>query len=95
MKLSSILSEKEMTRLVVEAPMLGATPTTPGATTPPATGTTTMAPSQQVQQDPAAQAKMAAQQALDRQNRKKQIQDQIKQAQENIAALQKELATIK
>jgi hypothetical protein len=54
-----------------------------------------MAPGQQVQQDPAAQAKMAAQQALDRQNRKKQIQDQIKQAQENIAALQKELATLK
>jgi hypothetical protein len=54
-----------------------------------------MAPGQQVQQDPAAQAKMMAQQALDRANRKKQIQDQIKQTQEQLAALQKELATIK
>ena len=67
------------------------------AGTPPAAGagTTTMAPGQQIQQDPAAQAKMAAQQALDRQNRKKQIQDQIKQTQQQLQDLQKQLAAIK
>jgi hypothetical protein len=62
---------------------------------PAPTGATTMAPGQQVQADPAAQAKMQAQQALDRQNRKKQIQDQIKQTQEQLASLQKELATLR
>jgi hypothetical protein len=62
---------------------------------PPAGGATTMAPTQQVGQDPAAQSKMLAQQALDRQNRKKQIQDQIKQTQEQLADLQKQLATIR
>jgi hypothetical protein len=48
-----------------------------------------------MQADPQAQAKMMAQQALDRQNRKKQIQDQIKQNQEQLADLQKQLAAIK
>jgi hypothetical protein len=68
----------------------------PAGTTPATgAGTTTMAPGQQVQQDPAAQAKMAAQQALDRQNRKKQIQDQIKQTQQQLQDLQKQLAAIK
>ena len=85
MKLASIISETEFRR-VSEL-----TPTPTGA----APGATTMAPNQQVQQDPAAQARMMAQQALDRANRKKQIQDQIKQTQEQLAALQKELATIK
>jgi hypothetical protein len=90
MKLASIVSETEFRRVseLAPAPTLGAAPApTPGATT--------IAPGQQVQQDPAAQAKMQAQQALDRANRKKQIQDQIKQTQEQLAALQKELATIK
>jgi hypothetical protein len=87
MKLSSIVSETEFARLwELDAPMLGATPTA---------GATTMAPGQQVAQDPAAQAKMQAQQALDRANRKKQIQDQIKQTQEQLANLQKELASIR
>jgi hypothetical protein len=54
-----------------------------------------MAPGQQVSQDPAAQAKMQAQQALDRANRKKQIQDQITQTQKQLQDLQKELASIK
>jgi hypothetical protein len=89
MKLSAIVSEMEFTRLrELDAPMLGATPAA-------ATGSATMAPGQQVAQDPAAQAKMQAQQALDRANRKKQIQDQIKQTQEQLANLQKELATIR
>ena len=87
MKLSAIVSEMEFTRLrELDAPMLGATP---------ATGATTMAPGQQVAQDPAAQAKMQAQQALDRANRKKQIQDQITQTQKQLQDLQKELASIK
>jgi hypothetical protein len=91
MKLSAIVSEMEFTRLrELDAPMLGATPAA-GA----ALGAATMAPGQQVAQDPAAQAKMQAQQALDRANRKKQIQDQIKQTQEQLANLQKELASIK
>jgi cytochrome c1 len=98
MKLSSILSERELSRLA-ELDSPAPTANTIGAT--PA-GTQTMAPGQQVQQDPAAQAKMMAQQALDRQNQKKQIQDQIKAKQEEIVNaqralqdLQKQLATIK
>jgi hypothetical protein len=91
MKLSSIVSEMEFTRLrELDAPMLGATPT--AGTAP---GATTMPPGQQVAQDPAAQAKMQAQQALDRANRKKQIQDQITQTQKQLQDLQKELASIK
>jgi hypothetical protein len=87
MKLSNIVSETEFTRLAeLDAPMLGATPTQ---------GATTLAPGQSMQADPLAQAKMMAQQALDRQNRKKQIQDQIKQTQEQLADLQKQLAAIK
>jgi hypothetical protein len=88
MKFTDIISEREVRELT--SPMAGT-----AATTAPAAGATTMAPKQQVQQDPAAQAKMMAQQALDRADRKKQIQDQIKQTQEQLAALQKELATIK
>jgi hypothetical protein len=87
MKLSSIVSETEFARLQeLDAPMLGAAPTA---------GATTMAPGQPVAQDPAAQAKMQAQQALDRANRKKQIQDQITQTQKQLQDLQKQLAQIK
>ena len=98
MKLSNILSEREISRLAeLDVPAPGAQ--TIGA--PPA-GTQTMKPGQQVQQDPAAQAKMMAQQALDRQNQRKQVQDQIKAKQQEIVdaqkalqELQKQLATIK
>ena len=45
-------------------------------------------------QDPMANAKMQAQQALDRQAQKKQIQDQIKQTQEQLMDLQKQLAKL-
>ena len=45
--------------------------------------------------DPQAQAKMMAQQALDRANQKKQIQDAIKQKQQELTNLQKQLATLK
>jgi hypothetical protein len=87
MKLSSIVSEMEFARLQeLDTPMLGVAS---------AAGATTMAPGQQVSQDPAAQAKMMAQQALDRANQKKQIQDQIKQTQEQLADLQKQLAAIR
>ena len=51
--------------------------------------------------DPNMQAKMMAQQELDRQNKKKEIQDQIKQTQEQIKQgqtqlqeLQKQLASV-
>ena len=72
-------------------------PTTMTATTAPAptAGATTLAPSQTVQADPQAQAKMMAQQALDRQNRRKEVQDLIKAKQEELADLQKQLAAIK
>lgn len=94
MKLSNIVNERELTRLSeLEAPVIGATP---------APGATTLAPNQQVQNDPAAQAKMMAQQALNRQNQRKQLQDQIKakqqeiaDAQKALAELQKQLATVK
>jgi hypothetical protein len=45
--------------------------------------------------DPATQQKMLAQQALDRANQKKQIQDAIKQKQEELADLNKQLAAIR
>lgn len=64
--------------------------------TPPATlGTTTMTPGQQVSSDPAAQQKMMAQQALDRANKKKEIQDAIKAKQQELQDLQKQLAQLR
>ena len=71
------------------------TPTPTSTTNTTTTGATTMAPGQTVQADPQAQAKMQAQQALDRQNRKKEVQDLIRQKQEELADLQKQLAAIK
>lgn len=41
--------------------------------------------------DPQQQAKMAAQQALDRKNQQKAVDDQIKQTQDQLAHLQKQL----
>ena len=93
MRFQDVAFEGDFLKIRELAPTIAGAAPAPGAA--PATGATTMAPGQQVQQDPAAQAKMLAQQALDRQNRKKQIQDQIKQTQEQLAALQKELATLK
>jgi hypothetical protein len=54
-----------------------------------------MAPGQQVTADPQSQAKMQAQQALDRANQKKQIQDAISQKQKELQELQKQLAQIR
>lgn len=70
-------------------------PTGGSAPAPGATGTQTLAPGQQVQQDPAAMAKMMAQAALDKQKQKKQLQDQIVQTQKQLQDLQKQLAAIK
>lgn len=64
-------------------------------TPPAASGTTTMAPGQQVSADPAAQQKMMAQQALDRANKKKEIQDTIKAKQQELQDLQKQLAELR
>lgn len=58
-------------------------------------GATTLAPGQQVADDPAAQQKMQAQQALDRQNQKRSIQDAIRQKQEELNDLRKQLAQIR
>jgi hypothetical protein len=92
MKLDQIISEFEAASIRELAPMTNVA----GATTvAPAAGATTMAPGQQVQQDPQAQAKMMAQQALDRQNKKKEIQDQIRLKQQELQELQKQLAQIK
>lgn len=101
MRLSSIVSEMEFTRLrELDAPTPG-TPTI-GAPPVPAAGAQTLKPGQPITQDPASQAKMMAQQALDKQNQKKQVQDQIKGKQEEIVnaqkalqELQKQLATIR
>lgn len=60
-----------------------------------APGATTLAPGQTIQADPQAQAKMIAQQALDRANKKKEIQELIKNKQEELSDLQKQLASIK
>lgn len=93
MKLSNIVSETEFRRVSELAPTSSMTQA--NIPSPTSSQPITKAPGQPVQQDPQAQAKMMAQQALDRTNRKKQIQDQIKQTQEQLATLQKELATIK
>ena len=88
MKLSTILSEREFSRLRELAPTTAApapaTTTTSGAA--PAPGVA------QATQDPQAAAKMQAQQALDRMNQKKAVQDAIKQTQDQIVQLQKQLA---
>lgn len=101
MKLSNIISEREFARLAeLDAPAPGAQ--TIGAPPAPAAGAQTLKPGQQVQQDPQAQAKMMAQQALDKQNQRKQLQDQIKakqqelvDAQKALQELQKQLSAIK
>jgi hypothetical protein len=93
MKLSNIVSETEFRRVSELAPTNSMTQA--NIPSPTSNQPITTAPGQQAQQNPQAQAKMMAQQALDRNNRKKQIQDQIKQTQEQLATLQKELATIK
>lgn len=67
------------------------TPVAPGAVPPPAT----VPPPAPVTNDPQAQAKMIAQQALDKVNQKKQLQDQIKSKQEELASLQKQLVSMK
>ena len=84
MKLSEFYLDKELTDAL---PPPGA-----GVTTPPPPG-----PGGQPNpaNDPQAQAKMMAQMALDKQNRKKSIQDQIKLKQKELQDLQKQLATIK
>jgi len=90
MRFSDVALEGDFLKIRELAPTIA-----PGATPAPAAGATTLAPGQQVAADPAAQAKMVAQQALDRANQKKQLQDQIKQTQEQLADLQKQLASIK
>lgn len=91
MKLTSIISERELSELEI-----GLTPSPATGMNPaPKPGTTTLAPGQQVQQDPQAQQKMMAQQALDRANRKKELQDAIKQKQQELADLQKQLASVR
>lgn len=62
-------------------------------TTTPAATTTATTPN--VAQDPAAQSKMMAQQALDRQKQKQELQDQIRNKEKEIIDLRKKLAEIK
>jgi hypothetical protein len=92
MKFADFLQENEFRVLELDAP---APPATGAAPTPAPSGSQTMAPGQQVQNDPAAMAKMMAQQALDKQKQKKEIQDQIAQTQKQLQDLQKQLAAIK
>ena len=84
MKLSEFYLDRELTDAL---PPPGA-----GAATPPPT---VPGQTQNVATDPQAQAKMMAQQAVDKQNRKKELQDTIKAKQKEIMDLQKELASIK
>lgn len=84
MKLSNIVSETELARLSE------LTPPAPGAMAATASGGIN-----QATQDPAAQAKLQAQQVQQMMQRKKDIQDSIRQKQKEIQDLQKELATIK
>ena len=92
MKFFDITNEGDFLKIRELAPTVA--PGTPGAplgAAPAAGSAPTVAPAQ----NPADQQKIMAQQALDKQNQKKQIQDQIKSKQEELAELQKQLATIK
>lgn len=62
---------------------------------PPTAGSTTMAPGQQIANDPAAQRKMQAQQALNRQEQRKATQDAIRQTQDEIRQKQEELQNLR
>ena len=62
---------------------------------PPTAGSTTMAPGQQVANDPAAQRKMQAQQALNRQEERKATQDAIKLKQDELRRNQEELQNLR
>ena len=86
MRFSSISNEADFSRLRELAPTMapGAAPSTQAA---PGVA--------QATQDPQANAKMQAQQALDRANRKKEIQTQIAATQKQLQDLQKQLAAIK
>jgi len=88
MRFSDLVNEGDFLNIRELAPTM-APPAAPAA------GATTLAPGQQVATDPAAQAKMMAQQALDKANQRKQLQDQIKQTQSQLIDLQKQLAAIK
>lgn len=93
MKLANIVSETEFRRVTELTPtdsMTQANIPSPTSSQP-----ITKAPGQPAPQDPQAQAKMQAQQALDRNTRKKQIQDQITATQKQLQDLQKQMATIK
>lgn len=93
MRFSSISNEAEFFRLRELAPTIapGAAPAAAFAAP-----TSQAAPGvAQATQDPQANAKMQAQQALDRANRKKEIQTQIAATQKQLQDLQKQLATIK
>jgi hypothetical protein len=83
MRFQDLTQEGDFLKIRELAPTIGATPM-PSSTT----GV------QQVSQDPQAQQKMMAQQALDRANKKKEIQDQIKQKQQELTDLQKQLAEL-
>ena len=75
--------------LVMEFDAPGVTPGAPAPAAPAQPGATPGAAV--ATQDPQAAAKMQAQQALDRQNQKKQVMDDIKQTQDQITQLQKSL----
>jgi len=87
MKFFNIVSESEFARIRELAPTtLGASP---GAMPPPPGGALAATG------DPQAQAKMQAQQVMDRANQKKQLQDQIVQTQKQLQDLQKQLAQLR
>ena len=101
MRFSNISRAEEFARLRELAPTMAAGPA-PTAGAPTAGAPTAGAPSTspapgvaQATQDPQAQAKMQAQQALDRVNQKKEIQAQIVATQKQLQDLQKQLAAMK
>jgi flagellar motor protein MotB len=93
MKLTSIITEAEFAKLAelnVPMPTAGGMPA-PGAIAQPGMAN----PLAAAIQDPQAQAKMQAQQVLDKNNQKKQLQDAIRQKQQELSDLQKQLAQIR
>lgn len=85
MRFQDLTQEGDFLKIRELAPTIGA-PSMPTSASPGAV--------QQINQDPQAQQKMMAQQALDRANKKKEIQDQIKQKQQELTDLQKQLAEL-
>ena len=97
MKITEFTRDRQVIELGAPGAVAGATASAVqgGGAAPAAPGAPAPAPAMGGAQDPQQLQKMAAANAVQMAERKKQIQDDIKAKQQEIQDLQKELATIK